>query len=106
MAEIVLTDNNFQETIKNSQQLVMVDFWASWCAPCRMLAPVVEEIAKDYEGKLAVGKLNVDENPNTASSFGVMSIPTLIFFKNGQEVERIIGFQPKEALQKVIDSLL
>jgi len=106
MAEIVLTDNNFQETIKNSQQLVMVDFWASWCAPCRMLAPVVEEIAKDYEGKLAVGKLNVDENPNTASSFGVMSIPTLIFFKNGQEVERIIGFQPKEALQKVIDYLL
>jgi len=105
MAEIVLTDSSFQETIKNSPQLVMVDFWASWCAPCRMLEPVVEEVAKENEGKLVVGKLNVDENPNTASAFGVMSIPTLIFFKNGQEVERIIGFQPKEALQKVIDSL-
>jgi thioredoxin 1 len=89
---IHITDSNFNEII-NKNQLVLVDFFADWCMPCRMMAPVVEELAKEYAGKVLVGKINVDENPATADRFQVYSIPTLIILKAGVEVDRIVGFQ-------------
>ena len=91
---IHITDSNFNEII-NKNQLVLVDFFADWCMPCRMMAPVVEELAKEYAGKVLVGKINVDENPSTADRFQVYSIPTLIILKAGEEVDRIVGFVPK-----------
>jgi thioredoxin 1 len=91
---IHITDSNFNEII-NKNQLVLVDFFADWCMPCRMMAPVVEELAKEYAGKVLVGKINVDENPATADRFQVYSIPTLIILKAGEEVDRIVGFAPK-----------
>jgi thioredoxin 1 len=91
---IHITDSNFNEII-NKNQLVLVDFFADWCMPCRMMAPVVEELAKEYAGKVLVGKINVDENPATADRFQVYSIPTLIILKAGEEVDRIVGFVPK-----------
>lgn len=95
MAEnmIEFTDQNFSN--ETSEGLVLVDFWAPWCGPCRMVGPVVEELADDYEGKVKVGKLNVDENQQTSMQFRVMSIPTVILFKDGQPVETMIGAQPK-----------
>jgi len=95
---VTLTDENFDGFI-SSNKLVVVDFWAEWCAPCRMLAPVIEELAKEYAGKIIFGKLNVDENPTTAAKFGIMSIPTLIVFKNGQPVDVIIGAMPKKQIE-------
>ncbi len=95
---IHVTDSNFKEVIsKNS--LVLVDFFADWCMPCRMMAPVIEELAKDYAGKVLIGKLNVDENPATAERFQVFSIPTLIIIKAGEEVDRIVGFVPKNQVE-------
>lgn len=106
MADVTFTDQNFeQEVIKNNLP-VLVDFWAPWCAPCRIVSPIVEELAKEYEGKLKVGKLNVDENPDNASRYGVMSIPSLIIFKNGQPVKTIIGAQGKENFKRAIDEVL
>jgi thioredoxin 1 len=91
---IHITDSNFKEIV-NKNPLVLVDFFADWCMPCRMMAPVVEELAKEYAGKVLVGKINVDENPSTADRFQVYSIPTLIILKAGEEVDRIVGFVPK-----------
>jgi thioredoxin 1 len=88
-----LTDNNFKDETKEG--LVLVDFWAPWCGPCRMVSPVIEDLAKDYQGKVKVGKVNVDDNQQTAMSFRVMSIPTVILFKDGQPVETMIGAMPK-----------
>ena len=96
-----VTDANFEETIKKNK-LVFVDFWANWCGPCRALAPTVVELAKEYSGKILVGKLDVDENPSTAERFQVFSIPTMIIFKNGAEAERLVGLCPKN---KIIESL-
>lgn len=93
-----LTDSNFHEFVSRNR-LVLVDFYADWCMPCRMLAPIVEELAKDYAGKVLVGKINVDENPASADLFQVFSIPTLIIFKLGREVERIVGFVPKNQIE-------
>ncbi|HVA24657.1 MAG TPA: thioredoxin [Chloroflexota bacterium] len=93
-----VTDGSFQQDVLQSSEPVLVDFWASWCQPCRMVAPVVEEIATENAGKLKVLKLDVDENQNTAMQFNVSSIPTLILFKDGQPVERIVGFNPKDRL--------
>jgi thioredoxin 1 len=93
-----VTDSSFQEDVLQSSEPVLVDFWASWCQPCRMVAPVVEEIATENSGKLKVLKLDVDENQNTAMQFNVSSIPTLILFKDGQPVERMVGFSPKDRL--------
>ena len=97
-----VTDGTFQQDVLQSSEPVLVDFWASWCQPCRMVAPVVEEIASENSGKLKVLKLDVDENQNTASQYGVSSIPTLILFKEGQPVERVVGFSPKDRLMSKI----
>lgn len=96
-----VTDANFEETIKKNS-LVFVDFWANWCGPCRALAPTIVELAKEYTGKILIGKLDVDENPSTAERFQVFSIPTMIVFKNGQEAERLVGLCPKN---KIADTL-
>ena len=98
-----LTDANFETTVNQTPQPILVDFWAEWCGPCRRLAPTVEELAGDYDGKVLVGKLNVDENPNTAFKFSIRGIPTLLLFKGGQVVEQVVGLSDKETLKKVID---
>jgi thioredoxin 1 len=104
--EIEITDANFAVEVEQSETPVLVDFWAPWCGPCKMIAPIVEEIAGEYEGKLKVGKLNTDDNQQVPTKFGIMSIPTLMLFKNGQVVERIVGAQPKEALTSKINAAL
>lgn len=96
---IELTDANFDEVI-NSGKPVLVDFWAEWCGPCKMIGPVVEELAGDYDGKAVVAKLNVDENPQTAAKFGIRSIPTLLVFKGGQIVDKQVGAVPKSVLNQ------
>ena len=98
----VVTDETFNQEVLKADTPTLVDFWAVWCGPCRMVAPVVDEIAREQGGKLKVMKLDVDENQNTAMAYGVMSIPTLILFKNGQPVERIVGFRPKGDMEKKI----
>ena len=102
---IHLTDSNFNEVINNNR-LVLVDFYADWCMPCRMMAPVVEELAKEFAGKVLIGKINVDENPATADRFQVFSIPTLVIIKSGREVDRIIGFVPKSQVEARIKKYL
>lgn len=106
MADLKLTDQNFKQEVLDSKDPVLVDFWAEWCQPCRIVSPIVEELAKDYEGKLKVGKLNVDENGATAQSYGVMSIPSLLIFKNGEVVKTMIGAQSKDNFKREIDSIL
>ena len=93
-----LTDSNFKETVLDSGKVTLVDFWAEWCGPCRMIGPFVEEIAKEYEGKAVVGKLNVDHNPNISMQFGIRNIPALLFFKGGQVVDKQVGAAPKSVL--------
>lgn len=102
MAEITITKNNFETEVINSDIPVLVDFWATWCGPCRMLAPVVEEIAEEYDGKIKVGKINVDEEPTLASKYGITSIPTLLLFKNGSVVNSSLGFVPKETIENML----
>ena len=99
--ERILNNNNFDETIKNG--VVLVDFWATWCGPCKMLAPNVEEIAKEYEGRAVVGKVDVDENPDLAERFGIMSIPALFVFVNGEVKENLIGYRLKMQIAEVLD---
>jgi thioredoxin 1 len=106
MADQTFTDANFQSDVLSSDKPVVVDFWAPWCGPCKMVSPTIEELAKDYEGKVAVGKLNVDENPQTAGTYGVMSIPTVMIFKNGKPVQSMVGAQGKQTYQKEIEQAL
>ncbi len=101
-----VTDSNFEEEVLKSKVPVLVDFWAAWCMPCRMVGPIVDEMAKEYEGKIKVAKVNVDENSNVPASFGIMSIPTLIIFKNGKPEKTMIGVQPKDVFKKNIDEVL
>lgn len=103
---ITLTDQTFDKTIQDSQGLLMVDFWAPWCGPCKMLGPIVDELALEFKDKFTIGKVNVDENSASAEKFGVMSIPTLIFFQKGKAVKTMIGLQSKDNLKASIDQLL
>lgn len=102
MAEIKLTKDNFQEEVLNSKEPVLVDFWASWCGPCRMLGPVVAEIAEEEAGRTKVGKVNVDEETDLAVQYGISSIPAILVFKNGEVVNRTVGLQSKESLKKLL----
>lgn len=101
-----ITDGNFESEVANSSVPVLLDFWAAWCAPCRMLAPTVEAIAKDYDGKAKVGKLNVDENNEISAKYGIKGIPTLILFKNGVEQERVVGATTKDNIARMLDKHL
>jgi thioredoxin 1 len=93
-----ITDSNFDEVVLKSDKPVLVDFWAPWCGPCRMVGPIVDELSKEYEGKAVVGKMNVDDNANIPSQFGIRSIPTLLIFKGGQMVDKVVGAVPKTTL--------
>ena len=98
MKPVTLTDDNFQSEVLNSDKPVLVDFWAEWCGPCKMIAPVVEELAKEYDGTLKVGKVDVDSNQRVSMQFGIRSIPTLLIFKGGRVVDQVVGAVPKRAL--------
>ena len=106
MADVAITDANFDTEVLHSTQPVLVDFWAVWCGPCQVQGPIVEEVAKDLEGKVTVGKLNVDENPAVSQKFGIMSIPTLMIFKGGMVVKQFIGVQSKETLLGELNKLI
>jgi thioredoxin 1 len=106
MADLVITDQNFEDTVLKSDLPVLVDFWAQWCPPCKIIAPIIEELANEYAGKIKVGKMDVDANPEVPGKYGIMSIPTLIIFRNGQPVKTSIGAQGKEALKRMIDEAL
>lgn len=101
--EVVITTENFETEVLKSDLPVLVDFWATWCGPCRMIAPVIEEIAKDYQGKMKVGKVNVDEQGDLAVKYGISSIPTLLLFKGGEVVKKTLGYMPKDAVVKFIE---
>ena len=103
---LTLTESNFDQEVIQSDKPVLVDFWAVWCAPCSMIAPIVEAIASEYEGKIKVGKVNVDENSQLAVRYGIRAIPTLLLFKDGKVVEQMIGVQHKEAIKALIDKYL
>jgi thioredoxin 1 len=107
MAKTVhITDDNFEQEVLNSKVPVLVDFWAEWCGPCRAVAPTLEEIASEYEGRIKIAKLNVDENPENAIAFGIRGIPTMIVFKDGTPGERIIGALPKKHIKDVLERTL
>ena len=106
MADVIFTDQDFQEQVLKSSTPVVVDFWASWCVPCRTVSPIIDELAAEYQGKVKVGKLNVDENSQTAGTYGIMSIPSVVVFKNGQPVKTMIGAQSKENFKKMIEETL
>jgi thioredoxin 1 len=100
------TDSNFEELVLKADKPVLVDFWAQWCGPCRIVGPIVEELAKDFDGKAVVGKLNVDENPDVAMKYGIRSIPTILFIKNGEIVDRQVGASSKSALEEKLNAAL
>jgi len=103
---IQITNRTFDEKVSSSSRPVLVDFWAEWCAPCRMLSPTIDQIAEDYDGKVTVGKINIDEEPELAQRFGVMSIPTLILFKDGSIVSRSVGVVGKDKISAMLDAAL
>ena len=103
---VELNDSNFEEEVLKSEIPVMVDFWAEWCAPCRIIAPVVEELAQEYEGKIKVGKMDVDQNSQTSMSYGIRSIPTLLFFKDGKPVDQLLGAVPKGQIEDKLTAIV
>jgi len=106
MADVTFSDSNFQQDVLQSDKPVLVDFWAPWCGPCKIVGPIVEDLAKEYDGKVKIGKLNVDDNPQVSGSYGVMSIPTLMIFKGGQPVKSIVGAQGRDTIKQAIESVL
>ena len=102
----VITDTEFQDRVLDAESPVVVDFWAPWCGPCRMVSPIVEELSNEYSGKVRFAKMNTDDNEATATQYGIWSIPTLIIFKEGREINRLVGFAPKEQLKRQIDRSL
>ncbi len=103
---VQITDANFNDLVQNSDKPVLIDFWAEWCGPCRMVAPIVEEMANDYAGKAVIGKVNVDENPDVSAKFGIRNIPTVLFIKGGQVVDKSVGAVPKNILTEKMNALL
>ncbi len=103
---VAVTDSTFDEVVLKSADPVLVDFWATWCRPCQMVAPILEELTQEYAGKLTIAKLDVDQNQQTAAKFRVMSIPTMIIFKQGKPVANIVGFKPKDKLKQELDAAL
>lgn len=101
-----ITDTNFEEKVLKSNQLVLVDFWAEWCGPCRMLAPIVDEIAEEFKGKIVVGKVDVDNNPEVCAKYGIRNIPTILFIKNGEVVDKQVGAAPKNTLVSKLEALI
>lgn len=106
MAEITLSESNWEEEVIKSNIPVMVDFWAAWCMPCKMISPAVEEISNEWGEKIKVGKLNVDENPSIAGKYGIMGIPAVLFFKNGNLVDQVVGAVPKRVLEEKVKKIL
>lgn len=102
MAEVIITSKNFENEVMKSDKPVLIDFWASWCGPCKMLSPIIEEIANEYEGKVKVCKVNVDDEPSLATTFGVSSIPTLFVIKDGKVTDTSVGYRPKEDIIKML----
>ena len=105
MKPITITDDNFEAEVTNSELPVLIDFWAAWCGPCKMIAPIIEELAADYDGKVKIGKLDVDDNQQTAIKYGVRSIPTVLLLKNGEVKDTIIGAVPKNVFEEKLNSL-
>jgi len=103
---VVVTDDNFDQTVLQAETPVLVDFWAQWCRPCLMIAPVLDELAGEYDGKLSIMRMDVDQNPKTAAKYSVMSIPTLLIFKQGKPISHIVGFRPKAELKRSLDDAL
>ncbi|NNE36229.1 MAG: thioredoxin [Rhodothermales bacterium] len=103
---VVVTDDTFESEVLQSDQPVLVDFWAAWCGPCRMIAPIIEELAEEFEGRAKLAKLDVDYNPQVATDFGVRSIPTLLFFKDGRVVDQLVGAAPKKSLSDKLENLV
>jgi len=103
---VEITDANFEELVVKSDKPVMIDFWAVWCGPCRMIAPIVEEMSGEYEGKAVIGKVDVDSNPNVAMKYGIRNIPTVLFVKNGEVADKQVGAAPKQAFTAKLDALL
>ena len=106
MADLNLTDQTFKQKVLENKGIAVVDFWAPWCGPCRTVGPVIDELAKELEGKVKIGKINVDENSQIANQYGVMSIPSILFFKNGQPVKTMVGAQSKETYRQEIEQLV
>lgn len=101
-----ITDSNFDQMVLKSDKVVMIDFWAEWCGPCRMIAPIVEEMSKEFDGKAIIGKVNVDENPGITTKLKIRNIPTILFYKNGVEVDKVVGAASKSSIESKLNSLL